>query len=218
VTARNKEARAEKQKPPTAVEDGETQERQEARAKLHPAWNNSITILKVMGEDIGAPGLVELLADLGTQCLAVSSGDLRRPEAVLTAQMQTLDAIFNHLTRFAYRNWRRLDHAEPLLRLALKAQSQCRATVEAIGVMKNPPPTVIAKQANVTSGPQQVNNGLGGNEATSAHGRKIQNRPNKLMEHIDGQRLDPGAAGQAVGSDPAMASVGAFDRPQNKGG
>lgn len=189
-----------------------------ARAKLHPATNNSLTILKVMQEDLGAPGFAELLADLGTQCLAVSSGDLRRPEAVLTAQMQTLDAIFNHLTRFAYCNWRRLDHAEPLLRLALKAQSQCRATVEAIGVMKNPPPTVIAQQANVTSGPQQVNNGFAGNGDAPAHEREIQNRPSELMEQIDGQRLDPGAAGQAIGGDPAMASVGAFDRPQHKGG
>jgi len=78
--------------------------------------------------------------------------------------------------------------------------------------MKNPP-LVYARQANVTSGPQQVNNGL----PLRARTRKSNSRPNKLMEESDGQRLDPGAAGQAIGSDPAMATVGAIDRPENDG-
>ena len=42
---------------------------------------------------------------------------------------------------------------ETYLRLALKAQSQCRATLETLAAIKNPP-VIFAKQANVTTGPQ----------------------------------------------------------------
>jgi transposase InsO family protein len=44
------------------------------------------------------------------------------------------------------------------MRLALKAQSQCRATVEALAEMKNPKPVAYVQQANIANGPQQVNN------------------------------------------------------------
>ena len=42
------------------------------------------------------------------------------------------------------------------MRLAMKAQSQCRATAEALALMKNPQPYI--RQANIAQGPQQVNN------------------------------------------------------------
>ena len=48
---------------------------------------------------------------------------------------------------------------ETNMRIALRAQSQCRATLETLAAIKNPP-MVIAKQANVTTGPQQINNGI----------------------------------------------------------
>jgi hypothetical protein len=134
-----------------------------------------------------------------------------RPEALLTSQAQTLDALFNHLTRLAYRNWNSMDLAERLLRLALKAQTQSRATVETLGNLRNPP-MVIARQANIAHGPQQVNNG----EPTRT--REIQSEPGKLLEQTHGERLDTGAAGQAIGSDPAMATVGAIHRPENGSG
>ena len=46
------------------------------------------------------------------------------------------------------------EHAEMLLRIGLKSQSQCRATLETLAQIKNPP-IVYAKQANITNGPQQ---------------------------------------------------------------
>jgi hypothetical protein len=44
------------------------------------------------------------------------------------------------------------------MRLALKGQAQCRSTLETLVALKNPP-VVIAGQANISTGPQQVNNG-----------------------------------------------------------
>jgi hypothetical protein len=63
------------------------------------------------------------------------------------------------------------------MRLALKAQSQCRATLEALANIKNPP-VVIARQANFAAGPQQVNNSV--NRAARAHAgenHEIDNQP-----------------------------------------
>ena len=67
--------------------------------------------------------------------------------------------------------------------------------------MPKNPPMVIAKQANVTSGPQQVNNGLA---------REIQTEQSRLLEKIDGKRLDAREASGAVGSDPPLATVGSI--------
>ena len=47
-----------------------------------------------------------------------------------------------------------------LLRSDLKAQAQCRATLEALAEIKNPHPVAFVKQANISSGHQQVNNGM----------------------------------------------------------
>jgi hypothetical protein len=38
--------------------------------------------------------------------------------------------------------------------------------------------------------------------------------PSKLLEQTHGERLDSGTASQAVGSDPAMATLGAIDGPK----
>jgi hypothetical protein len=52
------------------------------------------------------------------------------------------------------------DAFERYLRLALKAQNQCRATLETLAAIKNPP-VVFTKQANINhgNGNQQINNG-----------------------------------------------------------
>jgi hypothetical protein len=44
------------------------------------------------------------------------------------------------------------------MRVALKAQNQCRMTLETLATVTNPR-VVYAKQANIANGPQQVNNG-----------------------------------------------------------
>ena len=50
-----------------------------------------------------------------------------------------------------------IEATERYMRLALKAQGQCRATLETLAAIKNPP-VVFARQANFANGPQQVNN------------------------------------------------------------
>lgn len=181
-----------------------------ARFVLRPSVNAAMTVkdYKIIGLDVDVD-LNDLAEELRKQCDAAVGGDLRRAEAMLIAQAHSLDMIFTNLARRAFLNFGEyLDSAERYMRLALKAQSQCRATLETLSAVKNPP-VVIAKQANVTSGPQQINNGLA---------REIQSEPNKLLEQSNGKWLDGGAAGQASGSHQAMETVGAIDRPEVAGG
>jgi hypothetical protein len=96
------------------------------------------------------------------------------------------------------------------MRMALRAQSQCRATLESLATIKNPP-VVYAKQANVTTGTQQVNNGV-------ACVREKEIAANELLEAKHGERLDTRAAGASSGSDHALETVGAVDRTEDGGG
>ncbi len=142
------------------------------------------------------------------QVAAVGGGNMAGPEGLLTAQAFTLNTIFAELSRRAAVNMGEyINAAERYMRLALKAQAQCRATVETLAAMKNPP-VVFARQANIANGPQQVNNGVG---AAAPRAENQQSMPSKLLEANSGagERLDGGAAGAAIGSDPPLETVGA---------
>jgi hypothetical protein len=123
---------------------------------------------------------------------------------LLMTQAHSLDSIFNELARRAALNMGEyLNATEHYLRLALKAQSQCRATLETLAAIKNPP-MIYAKQANIANGPQQVNNGT----SPARAGEKNAIEPNELLEQQHEQRLDTGAQGAAIGADSSMATVG----------
>jgi hypothetical protein len=62
--------------------------------------------------------------------------------------------------------------------MALRAQSQCRATLETLAAIKNPP-IVYARQANVTTGPQQINNGV-----ASPRAREIENEQTRFPARL----------------------------------
>jgi hypothetical protein len=76
----------------------------------------------------------------------------------------------------------------------LKAQSQCRATPETLATIKNPP-VLFAKQANIATGPQQVNNGI----PSPSRAREFEKGQSKLLEGQDGERLDTRTASAPVG-------------------
>lgn len=156
----------------------------------------------------GEQPVTESLEALVAQVTEVLSGDLGIAERTLVAQANTLDAIFNELARRSGLNMGEyLDTSERYMRLALKAQSQCRATLETLVAIKNPP-VIYAKQANVTSGPQQINNGI----VAPSQAGKNEIEPSKLLEAQHGNYLDTSTAGAPVGADPQLATVGEIDR------
>ena len=117
---------------------------------------NAMTATKYSQFAFGNVDLTACLGQLNAAVDRVHRGDLRDSEAMLTAQAMTLNALFGHLANLADRT-EYVDKFDTYLRLALKAQGQCRATLETLAEIKHPP-TVFAQQANVAHGPQQVNN------------------------------------------------------------
>jgi hypothetical protein len=91
------------------------------------------------------------------------------------------------------------------MRLALKAQSNCRSTIEALGELKHPKAVAFVKQANIAH-TQQVNNGAPAGisrpvrAGAGAGAEKLTSAPNKLLEQTHGERLDFGAPGKAAGA------------------
>jgi hypothetical protein len=75
-----------------------------------------------------------------------------RAVAMLTTQAHTLDAIFNNLARRAV-NAKYLNNLDIFLKLALRAQSQCRSTWEALSATKNSPVFGTKIHACVTNFP-----------------------------------------------------------------
>lgn len=96
--------------------------------------------------------------------------------------------------------------------LGLKAQSQCRATLESLAEIKNPKAVAFVQQANIAHGPQQVNNGTAPAPAESTRAGESENPPNKLLESRDGERLDTGATRATGDVDSALETMGAIDR------
>jgi hypothetical protein len=167
--------------------------------------------------DIGA-----LAVALEEDIEAMQAGDMKRAEAMLYAQANALQAIFMRLS-FRSTKQETIQHCEAYLRMALKAQNQCRMTLETLSTIKNPP-VVFARQANVqqnvnNGGQQQVNNGgMPAGEAAPARASDSETTPTELLEKSDGQRLDTGTQGAAGGADPQLAAVGKVNRATNRRG
>ncbi len=153
---------------------------------------------KYLADEIDVPGLLKTLRD---DAAAVRAGNMSRAEAMLINQADALQAIFVNLAERASQQ-ECLVNAEGFMKLALKAQSQCRNTLEALATIKNPP-IVYARQANVTTGPQQINNGV-----DFIRTRENENAPNQLSGATNELYEDAGASCRTVADDPSLETMG----------
>jgi hypothetical protein len=186
-----------------------------ARAITRPSVQAALTLQSYQAIPNDELSVNALVSELTEQCRKVSEGDLLRGEAMLTAQAHTLDAIFGTCARRAGANMGSYPKtAEMYLRLAFKAQTQCRSTWETLSQMKNPTPVAFVRQANIANGLQQVNNGT---PVDFTRARAIENKPNELLEAEYGKRLDTAAPGAASGSDTALATLAAINGPEDGG-
>ena len=150
-----------------------------AKTLIRPEVQASLTIQKLHPiNDVNA-----LTKILHQQTADVVGGNMTRPEAILLSQAHTLDALFNSLVMKGL-GQTHMPHYEAFMRLAFKAQSQCRSTLQTLSDIKNPS-VVYAKQANITNGNQQINNGV-----PAPRTQENKNYSNELLEHTHGERLD----------------------------
>jgi hypothetical protein len=125
---------------------------------LSPTIQSAVAI-EAWSKFAGTVDMANLLGDLRERVKKVQGGDMQPVEAMLFGQAMTLETIFTSLARRAT-SQEYLNQFQVYLGMALKAQAQCRATLEALAEIKNPHPVAFVKQANISGGHQQVNNGM----------------------------------------------------------
>jgi hypothetical protein len=182
---------------------------------------NASTALRFVTAEHGELSLTDMVASLREHGEAVNRGDLAAAERMLNAQAVALNTIFGELARRAALNMGTyMGATESYLRLALKAQSQSRATIETLAAIKNPP-TVFARQANIAHGPQQVNNGAepprADHYAPGCAG-ETHSAPTELLEDpMHGRtQLDPATAPATSRAHSHLAPMAAIDRPAHR--
>lgn len=189
------------------LQPNETQQQAMARVVTTPECL-SASILTIC-QNIDRSQITEMVAELSRQTKAMRGGDMARVENMLLAQAHTLDGLFAKLTNLALTT-KNVCMMEQYMRLALRSQSQARATLQTLAEMKAPRQVAFVQQANIGN-QVQVNNDAG---AGSRAGKK-QNPQNELLEAKHGERLEPRKTGQAGGVNSKVAAVAQEYRPQD---
>ena len=161
----------------------------------------------------------DLEGALRDQAAAVNRNNLSNVEAMLMNQATALQALFSQLTARGMGS-NQIPNFEANMRMALRAQSQCRATLETLATIKNPP-VILAKQANIAH-TQQVNNGVPSAEVAPARTRTRGKKSIQANELITegaqhGTTLDSGRPGAAICVNQKQGTVEPIDRPDDAG-
>ena len=161
----------------------------------------------------GDQDFTTLISEIRRSTEKAKNGDLESLEQMLASQAIALDTLFARLAAHARPNLSQFPTAMELyMRLALRAQNQCRTTIETLAAIKNPP-VLFAKQAYVAGGHQQVNNN-GQPETVARVDSQI--RQNKLLEHQD-ERLDFGTTRETGEGNPGVETLEAINRTHQSG-
>ncbi|GAC1626791.1 MAG: hypothetical protein NVS9B10_15090 [Nevskia sp.] len=194
-------------------EPGEHPQVTKASELLRPSVQAAATIQQFSLNTVGDLNINAVVGGLAGNIEKVVKGDLGRVEATLMAQAEALSSIFTSMAaRAALNAGEHMQATESYLRLALKAQAQCRATLETLAQIKNPQPTAFIRQQNIAAN-QQVNNGASSAALPVARAGNSENQSNEIsaVTYEQRQRLDFGTQGAASGRDPAMAALDAGD-------
>lgn len=197
---------------------GETDKQATTKKFCRTTTINGITHDSFLSKTVGRDrvNLSTVVAELERHSKAINEGDLSGIETMLISQSNTLDSVFTSLALRASRN---LDDSkyfkagEMYLKMALKAQSQCRATLQTLAEMKQPRQITITQQANIAG--QQIVNNAGAQEKTIPK--------NELLgvvnhEWLEIERMDTGTPRKAGGTNQVMETVGKINRSENARG
>ena len=198
-----------KKSEPVADKQADSEQKAKPHQILLMSTAQNAIAMDAWGKYAGDADLTSLVEELQTKFDVMKAGDLTSVEGMLYGQAMALQTIFTNLARRSAMNaGEYINAADTYMRLALKAQSQCRSTLETLAEIKNPRPISFVKQANIANGPQQVNNG----QAPSTGAGNSQAAQNELLGHQHGNYLDTGAQGAAGGADTHLEAVEAGQR------
>jgi len=173
-----------------------------------PSLNNASVIqafqANIMGKDADLGAMINML-DVSIK--TVAKDDLTGLEEMLLGQATALQTIFTSMARRAAVQ-QQLPQYQTYLGLALKAQAQSRATITALVDLKHPRQAAFFGQANLTTGPQQVNNVI---HAAPENGTP-QNPPNQLSGGAYELHQDTRAQSLESGLNTSLEALGGVNR------
>lgn len=138
------------------VEAGKSGERQLAEMAINPVAHGLAAVQQFSKGTFGAQDTTELFHVLSDQVTAAKRGDLQHQRAMLAGQASALNAIFTEMARRAGCNMSEYVQATQLyLGMALKAQAQCRSTIESLDRLSNGHVQTV-KHVHVNEGGQAV--------------------------------------------------------------
>lgn len=159
----------------------------------NPNISNGIILERMMAKQVDGLDIYKLAAELKKQGERVNKGDLAQMEQTLVSQVTSLQVMFTALVNRA-QSQEYLKQFETYMRLALKAQAQSRATMQALIELKYPRQMIVSQQTNIAQ-QQQVNNGttiesgINAGARACTGGKKNQIEQNKLMGNQDQQYI-----------------------------
>ena len=146
----------------------------------------------------------DVASALSDKISTIQNGDMKPIEAMLIGQAQALQTMFVTLGRMAAIKTS-LPQYTAFMNMALKAQSQSRATIQALTELKYPKQATFVKQANISNGHQQVNNAT--NTHAPAPAKEIEHQPNELLREMNNATLDTSGTATPSTTNQAMATV-----------
>ena len=189
---------------------------QAGRNVTDPAYAAVNVICSTKRDHLDSIEVAEIFLQLKAQATAIQSGDLSLFDAMLVNQAVALQSLFADLAVKASSGTKSPEHCEMQLKLALRAQNQSRATIQTLLESRNPR-VFINHQANVSNGPQQVNNPLahtGAQARAKAHIAQIELSPN-LEQNYD-LRANDRTPIAAIRADTRHPAVETLDRAEER--
>jgi hypothetical protein len=184
-TSRKPKPPATEPKPVTVdAEKDETEQQTMSRVLVGPYWRHGFVakaiVDKSAGKIPGNPQFDDYGKAIKAKAEQAAKGDLVLVSDMLVAQAHSLDALFTELARRATLNMGEYVGAtESYGRLALKAQANCRATLEALMKLHQPREQIV-KHVHVNEGGQAV-------VADHFHAGGAENGENVKQSHATGR-------------------------------
>lgn len=196
-----------KKKTPPANQGKQSESEKYAKVSLSASFMGAILADSFTGTILPETKITDVASALSDKITTIQNGDMQPIEAMLISQAYALQTMFVTLGRMAASKTQ-LNQYTAFMNMALKAQSQSRATIQALTELKYPKQATFVKQANIANGHQQVNNAnFDTNTHAPAHAKENQIPQNKLLEQQQNEWMDNGKAATPSANDQTMAAV-----------
>ena len=148
-----------------------------------------------LGQELDTVAMHSKTAELAYNAKNEGLGEI---EVMMAAQIYALDSIFHYTAGRAKANMGQYPHAADMyMRLALKAQTQCRSTAETLSAIKHP--RAYIRQTNIAQN-QQINNS-----------ENFTDQPNELLSEQNHATLDFGGKSASGRTNSGMAALEAIN-------